>query len=384
MNNQAGVPLFDLQGQFSELQNEIQQAVARVLASGQVILGPEVTALEAEIAAYCGASHGIGCGSGTEALSLALHGMEIGPGDEVILPTFTFFATAGSVARTGAKPIFVDIDPITYNLDPHAVQAKITSRTRAIMAVHLYGQCADMASLWRISERHGVPIIEDGAQSLGAAYQGKPCGSLGAIGCLSFYPTKNLGSYGDAGMVVTSDPAWAERIACLRVHGMQPRYYHKYLGWNARMDAVQACMLRIKLPHLERWIGMRQEAGRRYDSLIEQYRLTQVFSRPTRMPDCRHTFNQYVVRVADDQRDNMVKYLKHEGIGCEVYYPLPLHLQECLLHLGHKEGEFPVAEAACKSVLALPIFPEITAAQQEKVVRTCAAFYSRNAARRAA
>jgi dTDP-4-amino-4,6-dideoxygalactose transaminase len=383
MSSQAGVPLFDLLGQYAELRPQIEAAVARVLDSGQVILGPEVAALESEVAACCAASHGIGCGSGTEALSLALHGMEIGPGDEVILPTFTFFATAGSVARTGATPVFVDIDPRSYNLDPHAVEARITSRTRAIMAVHLYGQCADMGALWRVAERHGVPIIEDAAQSMGATYDGKPCGSLGAIGCLSFYPTKNLGGYGDSGMVVTSDPTWAARIACLRVHGMEPRYFHKYLGWNARIDALQACMLRVKLPHLEKWIEMRQEAAKRYDALIEQHRLTHVFDRPTRMPKCRHTFNQYVVRVADDQRDAVVQHLKGEKVGCEVYYPLPLHLQECLLHLGYKEGDFPVAEAACKSVLALPIFPEITAAQQEKVIRTCAAYYTRSARRAA-
>lgn len=383
MSSQAGVPLFDLQAQFSELRDQLEAAVARVLASGQVILGPEVTALEEEVAAYCGASHGIGCGSGTEALSLALHGMEVGPGDEVILPTFTFFATAGSVARTGATPVFVDIDPVTCNLDPKDVEAKITPRTRAIMVVHLFGQCADMGSLWRIAEKHGVPIIEDAAQALGATYQGKQAGSLGAIGCFSFYPTKNLGAYGDAGLVVTSDPAWASRIATLRVHGMQPRYYHKYLGWNARIDAVQAAMLRVKLPHLERYIACRQEAAARYDALIDDHRLSGVFTRPTRAAECRHTFNQYVVRVADSRRDAVVRHLRTEGIGCEIYYPLPVHLQECLRHLGYAKGDFPLSEAACHSVLALPIFPEITAEQQERVIKGCAAFY-RKTGRRAA
>ncbi|MFQ3650145.1 MAG: DegT/DnrJ/EryC1/StrS family aminotransferase, partial [Gemmataceae bacterium] len=292
-----GVPLFDLLGQYAELQPQLEAVLAKVLASGQVILGPEVAALENEIALQVGASHGIGCGSGTEALSLAMHGMEIGPGDEVILPTFTFFATVGSVVRAGATPVFVDIDPLSFNLDPADVASKITSRTRAIMAVHLFGQAADMLPLWQLGAKHGIPIIEDAAQAQGASYMGRPVGSLGAVACFSFYPTKNLGAYGDAGMVTTSDPVWAERMAVLRTHGMQPRYFHKYVGWNARIDALQAAMLRVKLPHLGRWIRMRQEAAQRYDALIEQYRLTSVFTRPQRMPECDHTFNQYVIRV---------------------------------------------------------------------------------------
>ncbi len=379
----SGVPLCDLQAQFARLKPELEAAVARVLASGQVILGPEVAALEEEVACYCGASHGVGCGSGTEALSLALHALEIGPGDEVILPTFTFFATAGCVARTGARPVFVDIDPATYNLDPYQVENKITPRTRALMVVHLFGQCADMAPLWQVAQRHGLPIIEDAAQALGAEYQDKRAGSLGGIGCLSFYPTKNLGAYGDAGMSVTSDPGWAKRMACLRVHGMEPRYYHKYLGWNARIDALQACMLRVKLPHLEGWIADRQAAARRYDELIEEQHLTGFLARPTAKPGRRHTFNQYVVRVAGGQRDALVRHLKAEGIGCEVYYPLPLHLQECLSHLGYRQGDFPAAEEASRSVLAFPMFPEITPAQQARVVGSCAA-YLRKQVRRAA
>jgi dTDP-4-amino-4,6-dideoxygalactose transaminase len=342
-----------------------------------VILGPEVTALEEEVARYCGASHGVGCGSGTEALSLALHALEIGPGDEVILPTFTFFATAGSVARTGARPVFVDIDPVSFNLDPAQVEARITSRTKAILVVHLFGQCADMAPLWRIAERHHLPIIEDAAQAQGAEYQNKRAGSLGLIGCLSFYPTKNLGAYGDAGMAVTSDPALAARMSCLRVHGMEPRYYHKYLGWNARIDALQACILRVKLHHLEQWIANRQVAAGRYDALIEQHQLTQLLQRPQVGADRRHTFNQYVVRVAGGQRDALVQHLKGQGIGCEIYYPLSLHQQECLAYLGHQEGDFPVSEAASRCVLALPIFPEITAEQQERVIRSVAAFVRR-------
>jgi dTDP-4-amino-4,6-dideoxygalactose transaminase len=379
----SGVPLFDLQAQYAELRPELHAALEKVLASGQVILGQEVAQLEDEIAAYCGASHGVGCGSGTDALSLALHGLEIGPGDEVILPTFTFFATAGSVCRTGARPVFVDIDPATYNLDPYQVESKITPRTRALLIVHLFGQCADMTGLWQIGARRHLPIIEDAAQSLGGEYQSKRAGSLGVVGCLSFYPTKNLGAYGDAGMTVTSDPALAARMACLRVHGMEPKYFHKHLGWNARIDALQACMLRVKLPRLDGWISRRQEAAARYDALIEEQHLTHFLERPVVRPQRRHTFNQYVVRVARGERDNLVRHLKSEGIGSEIYYPTPLHLQECLSWLGYREGDFPASEEACRSVLALPMFPEITEQQQHLVIRSCAAFFQRRMRRAA-
>jgi dTDP-4-amino-4,6-dideoxygalactose transaminase len=254
MSQAHGVPLCDLQAQYRPLADQLQAATTRVLASGQVILGPEVQALEREVADYCGAGFAVGCGSGSDALLLALHALDVGPGDEVILPPFTFFATAGAVCRTGARPVFADIDEATYNLDPLQVENKITPRTRAILAVHLFGQCMEMDALWHIAERHNVPIIEDAAQAIGAAYQGKRTGTLGAIACFSFYPSKNLGAYGDAGMVVTSDPEWAARMACLRVHGMEPKYYHKYLGWNARLDALQAALLRVKLPYLDSWV----------------------------------------------------------------------------------------------------------------------------------
>jgi dTDP-4-amino-4,6-dideoxygalactose transaminase len=379
----VGVPLCDLQAQYRELQPEFEAALARVLASGQVILGPEVAALEGEVARYCGVAHGVGCGSGSDALSLALHALEIGPGDEVILPAFTFFATAGCIARTGARPVFSDIDPVSYNLDPMQVENKITTRTRAILVVHLFGQCADMEPLWSIAERHDLILIEDAAQALGAEYQGKRAGSLGSLGCLSFYPTKNLGAYGDAGMVVTGDPEWASRMKCLRVHGMEPRYYHKYLGWNARLDALHAAMLRVKLPHLERWIGNRQAVAARYDALIDEHHLSHFLERPIRRSDRRHTFNQYVVRVANGQRDNLVRHLKAEHIGCEIYYPLALHQQECLRHLGYRTGDFPASEEAAGEVLALPIYPELTAEQQRRVIQCCAAFL-RHQVRRAA
>ena len=370
--NDAGVPLCDLLTQYRQLAPQLNEAVCRVLASGQVILGPEVRAFEAEVASYCGANHGVGCGSGTDAISLALHALGIGPGDEVILPTFTFFATAGCVSRTGARPVFVDIDPLTYNLDPVQVENKVTARTRAVLVVHLFGQCAEMDPLWRVAERHDLTIVEDAAQALGAEYQGKRAGSLGSLGCLSFYPSKNLGAYGDAGMTVTSDPDWAARMACLRVHGMEPRYHHKMLGWNARIDEVQAALLRIKLPYLDKWLDARSAAAKRYDGLIEEQHLGYFLSRPVVRPKRRHTFNQYVVRVAGGERDALMRHLKSEGIGCEVYYPLPLHRQECLRNLGYGPGDFPASEEACRSVLALPMFPEITVDQQRRVVASVA------------
>jgi dTDP-4-amino-4,6-dideoxygalactose transaminase len=375
MNHVPGVPLCDLQGQYQAIRPQVQEALARVLASGQVILGPEVKALEDEVARYCGAGFGVGCGSGSDALLLALCALGIGPGDEVVMPPFTFFATAGAVCRAGARPVFADIDPDTYNLDARQVAARITPRTRAILAVHLFGQCADMEGLWHLAERHNLHIIEDAAQALGADYQGKRTGTLGAIACFSFYPSKNLGAYGDAGMAVTSDPEWAARMTCLRVHGMEPKYYHRFLGWNARLDALQAAVLRVKLPYLDRWTEARQEAAARYDGLLEEYRLTRYMAPPVVRPHRRHVFNQYVVRVAGGQRDALVRHLKAERIGCEIYYPVPLHLQECLAYLGYGKGDFPVSEAACESVLALPMYPELTYEQQQRVVQGCAGFF---------
>jgi dTDP-4-amino-4,6-dideoxygalactose transaminase len=378
-----GVPLCDLNAQFQELRPHLEEAVRRVLASGQVILGPEVASLEADLARWCGAEHAIGCGSGTDAILLALHALDVGPGDEVILPPFTFFATAGSVVRCGARPVFADVDPVSFNLDPVEVEKKVTERTKAILPVHLYGQCAAMDPLQEVARRHGLAVIEDAAQSLGAEYKGRRAGTLGTVGCFSFYPTKNLGAYGDAGMVMTDDADLAAKLACLRVHGMEPKYFHKYLGWNARLDAVQAALLRVKLPYLDGWLEARERAARRYHQLIEEHGLTNFLSRPVALPERRHVFNQYVVRVADGLRDALVRHLKSEGIGCEIYYPVPLHRQECLAFLGYGEGDFPASEEACRAVLALPMFPEITREQQQKVVTSCAAFV-RQRARRAA
>jgi dTDP-4-amino-4,6-dideoxygalactose transaminase len=379
------VPLFDLHAQHQELQEQLESAMARVVASGQAILGPEVAAFEQEAARYCGVGHAVGCASGTDALSLALQTLGVGPDDEVIMPAFTFFATAGAVCRLGARPIFADIDATTYNLDPLQVENKITAKTKAIMVVHLFGQCAEMEPLWNVAERHSLPIIEDAAQALGAEYQGNRTGTLGAIGCFSFYPTKILGAYGDAGMVATNDPEWAARLGCLRVHGMETRYHHKYIGWNARLDALQAAVLRVKLPHVERWILARQAVAQRYNMLIEEHHLGHFLARPitpsplageggVRGKQRRHVFNQYVVRVAQGQRDALIRHLKSERIGSEVYYPIPLHLQECLRFLDYSVGDFPASEDACRHVLALPMYPELTLDQQARVIQSCSTF----------
>jgi dTDP-4-amino-4,6-dideoxygalactose transaminase len=368
------VPLCDIQASYRELQPQIDAAIQRVLASGQVILGPEVAGLEREVAAYCGATHAVGCASGSDALWLALMALEIGPGDEVIVPPFTFFATASAVCRTGATPVFADIHPQTFNIDADEVESKITARTRAIMPVHLFGQCAEMEALDRLAQHHKLELVEDAAQAFGSEYRGKKAGALGSMGCFSFYPTKTLGGFGEGGMVVTNRADLAKRLVALRAHGMEEKYFHRYLGWNARLDALQAAILRVKLPYVERCILARQEAARRYDSLIDEYRLDRFMRKPVIQSGMRHTINQYVVRVPGECRDRLARYLKTERIGCEVYYPQPVHLQECLAHLRYRAGDFPRAEVACRTVLALPIFPELTAEQQDRVIRVCAEF----------
>ncbi|MDY3553093.1 DegT/DnrJ/EryC1/StrS family aminotransferase [Gemmata sp. JC717] len=379
----APVPLCDIQAQYRGLKDEIDAAVLRVLGSGQAILGPEVAAFEQEAAAFCGARYGIGCGSGTDALVLALRALGIGPGDEVIVPPFTFFASASAVARIGAKPVFVDVDPLTFNIDPNQIEAKITPHTRAIMPVHLFGQCCDMDAIGEIASDHRLYMVEDAAQSFGSEYKGKRCGTLGAVACMSFYPTKNLGALGDAGLVTTDDPDIDKRLRALRVHGSEVKYYHKYVGYNMRLDAVHAAVLRVKLPHVAGWLVAREEAAKRYDALIEGANLHGFMRRPVAMPDRRHTFNQYVVRVPAHHRDPLVKHLKDNSVGVEVYYPLSLHQQECFKYLGYRTGDFPTSEQSTGEVVALPIFPEITEAQQERVVEVCSA-YLRQAVRRAA
>ncbi len=379
MSAPTPVPLCDINLANRELRPQLDEAVKRVLDSGQMINGPEVTALEKELADYCQANFALGCGSGTEALSLALHGLGIGEGDEVILPPYTFFATVGSVVRCGATPVFCDIDPVTFNIDPYQIESKITPKTKAIIAVHLFGQCADMDPIWAIAERHGLLVIEDAAQSLGAEYKGRKVGTLGAVACLSFYPSKNLGGFGDSGAVTTNDQGWHERMRILRQHGMEPRYYHHMVGWNGRIDAIQAALLRVKLPHLDRWIHERREAAKRYDALIESNHLQNQLVRPVEVPGRLHTYNQYVVRVKNGKRDELLNYLKSNQIGCEVYYPLSLHQQPCFKDIGYSFGSFPASEEAQKCTLAFPMFPGIKANQQEAVVNACADFLRQTA-----
>jgi dTDP-4-amino-4,6-dideoxygalactose transaminase len=368
------VPLFDSKIQYRGLKPHLTEACQRVLESGIAIGGQEVAEFEKEFAAYCGSACAVACASGTDALLLSLKCLDIGPGDEVISTPFTFFATAGSIVRLGAKPVFVDIEPDTYNIDSKQIESKITGRTKAIMPVHLYGQCCDMEPMWRIAEKHNISIIEDAAQSTGSEYQGKRCGTLGALSCFSFYPTKNLGTYGDGGMVTTNDPEWAKKLYCLRNHGMYQRYYHEELGWNSRLDAIQAAMMRVKLPYVDRWNDARRAIASRYNVLIEEKGLSQFLTRPAVKRFGKHTFNQYVVRVADGQRDALRKHLTECHVGTEIYYPWPLHLQNVFKNLGHKPGDFPVTEKACAEVLALPVFPELIMEQQRQVISSCAAF----------
>ena len=368
------VPMCDILGQYLALKPEIDAAVLRVLESGQVILGPEVAAFEREYADFCGTGHAVGCADGTTALLLALAALDIGPGDEVIVPPFTFFATVGSVIRCGATPVFADIDSLTYNLDPDEIERKITSRTRAIMPVHLFGQCADVDAIQGIAERHGLYVVEDAAQAFGAEYHGRRAGSFGQIGCFSFYPSKNVGTLGDAGLVTTDDDRLAKKLVALRNHGSEQKYFHKYVGWNARIDAIHAAILRVKLPHVSGWLLGRREAAGRYDEKFETAGLSGFVHRPVAVPGHRHTYNQYVVRIAAQHRDGLIKHLRADGIGCDIYYPRTLHEQECLSSLGHTVGDFPVSEVAAASVLALPMFPELSEAQQDRVVASVAGY----------
>ncbi len=379
----TSVPLCDINAQYRDLQPEIDAAVLRVVSSGQAINGPDVLALEKEVAAYCGVSHAIGCSSGSDALLLALAAYDIGPGDEVIIPPFTFFATMGAVCRLGATPIFADVLPDQFNIDPEQIEAKITSRTRAIIPVHLYGQCANLDEIQAIAAKHGLVVIEDAAQSFGAEYQGKKCASFGEINCLSFYPSKNLGTLGDAGMVTTNDSALAKKLYALRNHGCEIKYYHKMMGWNARIDTLQAAILRVKLPYVNSWIAKRAEVAARYDQLLTDAQLLDFVTPPKRETDRSHSFNQYVVKVADGDRDRLVQHFRSHQVGCEIYYPMPLHLQECIRHLGYRVGNYPVSEKLSNEVMALPMFPEITLEQQRRVVEVCLSFVA-NPVRRAA
>jgi dTDP-4-amino-4,6-dideoxygalactose transaminase len=380
------VPLLDLKAHHAPIRGEMLQAIKRVLDSNIFILGPEVEALEREIAAYCQCAHAVGVSSGTDALLVALMAIELKPGDEVITSPFTFFATAGAVARLGARPVFVDIDPRTYNIDPAWIEAAINPRTRAIIPVHLYGQCADMAPILEVASSRNLVVIEDAAQAIGAEYKGRRAGSLGHMGCLSFFPSKNLGGLGDGGLVTTNDPALADRVKLLRTHGYRPKYYNKVIGGNFRLDSIQAAVLRVKLRYLDSWTASRQRNAGTYRRLIHEGGLafddwhgsplegTGRYVLPVEFVDGRHVYNQFVIR--SDRRDALMAFLKKRNIGAEIYYPVPMHVQECFTSLGYRAGDFPASERAAAESLALPIYPELTDEMMGEVVRGLAGFLS--------
>lgn len=371
------VPLLDLKQQHAALRDELRAAVERVLDSQQFILGEDVRLLESELARYTGTRHAVGCGSGSDALLLALLALDIKAGDEVVTTPFTFFATAGAIARTGARPRFVDIEPRTYNINPARIEDAINERTRAIMPVHLYGQCAEMDEILRVAEAYKLAIIEDAAQAIGAQDRGRQAGAMSAIGAFSFYPTKNLGAAGEAGLVTTQDDAIAARLRRLRVHGGATEYFHEEVGFNSRLDTLQAAVLRVKLPHLDSWSQARRERAHTYTRLLSDAGLNELVTPPFVRPDARHIFHQYVIRVAPHaHRDALIEHLKQNGVGTKIYYPVPLHMQECFQYLGHKEGDFPESERAARETLALPMFPELTREQQEYVVETLRRFFA--------
>ena len=369
------LPLLDLKAQYETIREEIQETILRVCSSQRFILGPEVTELEKEIAAHTGARFAIGVSSGTDALLASLMALEIGPGHEVITTTYSFFATAGVIARVGARPVFVDIETDTFNMDPAAVAARMSPRTRAIMPVHLFGRCMDLDPLLEMAGKRGVAVVEDAAQSFGATdAKGRYAGTVGSAGCFSFYPSKNLGAFGDGGMVVTDDEALARRIRMLRVHGEAPeapKYYHRLVGGNFRLDSLQAAVLRVKLRHIREWTDARRENARRYRELLAEAAPAERLILPQDCPG--HAYNQFVVR--SPERDRMRSFLEDRSVATEIYYPLPLHLQECFASLGYRQGDFPEAEAAAQSSLALPIYPELTLVQQQYVCTQIRRFF---------
>ena len=367
------VPLIDLSGQHRALRADLIEAVTRVIDSQQFVLGAEVASLEEELAEYSTTKFAVGCASGSDALLLALMALSLQPGDEVITTPFTFFATGSAIARLGARPVFVDIDPRTYNIDVARIEAAVTPRTRAIIPVHIYGQCADMDPILAIAQEHDIPVLEDAAQAIGALDRDRRAGSMGQLGSYSFYPTKNLGGAGDAGMVVTNDAALAARVRKLRVHGGLTEYQHDELGVNSRLDAMQAAILRVKLKHLDNWSEARREKAARYDELLHAASLKYEVVTPYVRPEARHIFHQYVIRIPD-HRDAVMKHMANNGIGHKIYYPIPLHLQQCFSYLGHGQGDFPEAEAAARETVALPCFPELTDEQQQRVVDVLAEF----------
>jgi len=376
-----GVPLLDLKAHHEPLQQEIMAALEQTFRSQAFILGSEVGKLEERVATYCQARYGVGVTSGTDALLIALMALGVGPGDEVITTPYSFFATAGAVVRLGAKPVLVDIDPTTYNLDPSKIDQAVTAKTKAIIPVHLYGQCADMGPIMDLARKHNLSVIEDAAQAIGSEYRdGRRACSMGTIGCLSFFPSKNLGCLGDGGMAVTNDPDLAERMRVLRVHGSKPKYYHKLIGGNFRLDTIQAAVLNVKLNYLDGWTKKRQENADRYGGLFRQSGLVQKGN--VQLPEAvyrssgvkhYHIYNQFVLRV--ERRDDLMAHLKQKGIGAEIYYPVPFHLQECFRYLGYRQGDFPESERAANETVAIPIYPELTLEQQTEVVEAITAFY---------
>lgn len=377
--NPIHVPILDLTRQYEMIKPEIDAAIGRVLESGRFILGPEVEAFEQEIDKYCNVKHAIGVASGTDALWLSLKVAGVGPGDRVITTPFTFFATAGAVVNLGARPAFIDIDPQTYNIDPVKLRELLENTAegeleqfKALIPVHLYGQMAEMGPIMEVAHEYGLAVIEDAAQAIGSEYQGKRAGTVGDLGIFSFFPTKNLGAYGDGGMVITDDDGLAERVRLLRVHGSRPKYYHHFVGTNSRLDSLQAAILQVKLPRLDRWSQARQQCAERYNKLLRELDSVEL---PFVHPSSTHVYHQYTIRIKDGRRDELRSYLKEQGIGTGVYYPLPLHLQECFKDLGYQEGDFPEAEQASREVLSLPMFPELTEEEQLRVVSAIEEFF---------
>lgn len=369
-------PFLDLQAQFATIRDEVAAAVERVLKSQQFILGPDVRQLENEMADMIGCRYAFGCSSGSDALLLAMMALGIGAGDEVITTPFTFVATAGSIARLGARPVFVDIDPDTYNLNPELIGPAITERTKAILPVHLFGLVAPMNEIRAVAQSYGLPVIEDAAQAIAARYHGSFAGNIGELGCFSFFPSKNLGGAGDGGMVTTNEPARADRLQLLRLHGSRSKYHYDILGLNSRLDTLQAAILRVKLGHLEDWTKARRRNARRYRDLFVEAGLESSIQLPVEPPGTYHVYNQFVIRT--QARDAMREHLQRAGVPTEIYYPLPLHLQPAFRYLGYRSGEVPDAESASRSVLALPIFPELTEAQQLSVVTSISDFVRAN------
>lgn len=356
------IPLLDLKAQYLTIKDDIDQAIQRVLDSSKFVLGPEMRAFEEEMAAYCGVKEAVAVGNGTDALLLALRGFGVGPGDEVITTPFTFFASAETVAALGATPVFVDIDPVTLNMDLDQLESKITPRTKAVIPVHIFGQMVDVERVMEIAARHDLKVLEDSAQAIGANYRGRKAASIGHAGTFSFFPTKNLGAYGDAGMIVTDDEGLAAHLRMLRFHGCKTKYYHDEIGYNSRMDEIQAAILRVKFKHIDEWNAARREKAQIYNELLAGLSLTL----PGIDPEGTPVFHLYVLRT--DKREKLMAALKEQGIGTAIYYPVPLHLQRVFRDLGYREGDLPVAEKACSQAMALPCFPELTLEQQKEVV----------------